>query len=66
MPDQGYGEVSSKLVEHKNMETFTNDWRKEWPNHGETEEGSYDRICKKYPDKLWCKMWADARAAGKV
>lgn len=54
LPDQGYGEVSEKFVEHNNQVTMTSDWRREFgPSAGHR---SFLAICKDHPGNEWCLL----------
>jgi len=65
LPEQGYDEHSDpKWVQHKDFDTQTEDWQKEWPSWDETEGQSTDRICEENPDHLWCKLWLKDRSGG--
>jgi len=58
LPPQGYNEYArGPRVEHDDQETYTGDWRKEWPTVDETEEESIRRICEKNPANDWCKRY---------
>lgn len=58
LPEQGYNEHSPKrLVEHGNGDTWTGDWREEWPSAEETERESIIRICKENPSNVWCRYY---------
>lgn len=60
LPPQGYNEHSkgsNDLVGHADMETWTDDWGKEWPHKKESEKASIDKICDKYPDSAWCRKY---------
>mmetsp|Transcript_149342 Transcript_149342/g.263632 ORF Transcript_149342/g.263632 Transcript_149342/m.263632 type:complete len:337 (+) Transcript_149342:43-1053(+) len=62
LPSQGYDEVKpNDIVEHKDMETATKDFRKEWPQKDETPNESLERICKKNPDSKWCEIFLKSR-----
>merc|ERR1712224_953744 len=51
LPSQGY---SGKDVEHKNLDTYTSDWRREFgPKSGHK---SYHEICAQYKDNQWCRL----------
>lgn len=51
LPDQGF---SGPLKEHKDMDTSTKDWRREFgPKSGSQ---SYKEICAQYPKNEWCRL----------
>jgi len=53
MPAQGY---SGQLVAHKDMETHTKDWRKEYGPNSKHPHRTFARVCAKYPDSEWCRQ----------
>lgn len=56
LPSQGYNEHSrGPLVEHDDGDTYTGDWRAEWPSVDEGHHESLKRICEKHPENDWCK-----------
>lgn len=57
LPSQGYDEHSRRMVEHKDSETATSDWREEWPEVSESELESIWRICKDRPNNIWCRRF---------
>eukprot|EP00929_Paragymnodinium_shiwhaense_P050172 TRINITY_DN25286_c0_g1_i1.p1 TRINITY_DN25286_c0_g1~~TRINITY_DN25286_c0_g1_i1.p1 ORF type:complete len:1019 (+),score=433.11 TRINITY_DN25286_c0_g1_i1:151-3207(+) len=60
LPPQGYDEHSrGPKVEHDDQETYTGDWRKEWPKKDETEQETITRICREQPHNVWCKRYQD-------
>jgi len=63
LPSQGYDEHSKRMVEHKDDETWTGDWRKEWPSVSEEEMESILRICKDHPKNIWCNRFERRRKA---
>lgn len=45
------------IVEHRDAETQTSDWGREWPRADESMGASKERICNEYPRLMWCKMF---------
>lgn len=52
---QGYSEHSSNMVKHKDGDTMTSDWGREWPRSKESEQQSIEKICSENPGNAWCK-----------
>lgn len=59
--DQGFDGHSSERVVHKDAQTQTSDWGKEWPQKNETEEETQESICKKQPELAWCRSYLRMR-----
>mmetsp|Transcript_48936 Transcript_48936/g.137694 ORF Transcript_48936/g.137694 Transcript_48936/m.137694 type:complete len:277 (+) Transcript_48936:129-959(+) len=64
LPDQGFNEHSTGNVEHKDAETYTGDWGKEWPMSHETEGETRERICREHPELTWCDLYLHMRKHG--
>jgi len=53
LPAQGY---EGEKVEHNDMKTQVDDWRKEYgPDHPQYEE--LEKICDRYPGNEWCRKY---------
>jgi len=58
LPSQGYSEHErGPFVKHDDGQTYTGDWRKEWPSLDESEKESITRICTEHPDNVWCRRY---------
>jgi len=58
LPTHGY---HGPLVEHDDGDTWTGDWRKEWPTGHESEKQAIARICEDFPENEWCKRQGHGR-----
>jgi len=60
LPPQGYDEYHIGVRVRHDNESWSGDWRNEWPrNAEETEEESLARICAQHPDNTWCDRYKE-------